>query len=361
MSEALPRESRVQGLSCPSCAGALDVAAGLRVVVCPYCETSLLALSEIGLRRWAVRPRIDVAEAREVARRWLSTGWRRDRRLRHEAVQGEALLSFLPFFRMQAEAVGFALGTEERRRTVGSGKNRRTETYEVDVERSVEKSFDRTYPAVDVAEWGVQRVDLRDDELVPFDSEVFKRLGMVFPPTGSEAEITEAARQQLDSIADPARGLKRVRFRFLERLRERFSVIYYPLWIIRYRFQNRSYQILVDGEDGNLVYGKAPGNDLYRALMMVLSQAAALFVATTLVRFIGVNFGGLAVLGTAVFGVLFWGWKKFRHGGVVIEGTGVGKDGPVPQWLSQARLGDEMEEMVGDLMQGRRPRPDLWS
>lgn len=356
-----PRESSVQGLTCPSCGGALDVGAGLRVVDCPYCETPLLAVSEVGIRRWSVAPKLDASRAKEVAQRWLSTGWSRDRRLRRDAVQGEALLAFLPFFRMQADAMGFALGTETRRRTVGSGKHRRTQTYEVDVERSVEKSYDHTYPALDVAEWGVQKIDLQDDPLVPYDREGLKRLGMVFPPTGSEAEVKEAARRQIVSSADPSRGLTQVRFKFLETLRERFSLIYYPLWIIRYRFENRSYQVLVDAEDGSLVYGKAPGNDLYRALAMVLSQAVALFIATTIVRFIGVNLGGLAAMGAAVLGALWWGWKKFRHGGVVVEGTGVGDQDSGPQLLAGFEMKDDLGEMVGDLMQGRSPRWGSWS
>lgn len=359
MSE-MPQESRVQGLTCPSCGGALEAAAGLRVVECPYCESPLLAASEVGLRRWAVKPTVDAEKARQVARQWLAKGWRRDRRLRDKAKQGEAILAFLPFFRMQADVVGFALGTEERRRTVGSGKHRRTETYEVDVERSVEKSFDRTYPALDVAEWGVQRIDLRNDPLVPYQPDRLRRLGMVFSPTGSEVQVKELARQLMAARSDPGSGLKRVRFKFVETLRERFSVIYYPLWIIRYRFENRSYQILVDAEDGSLVYGKAPGNDLYRAFMMVASQAGALFVATTILQVIGVSFGGMAAVGVAVFAALMWGWKRFRHGGVVIEGTGVGEDAPSPEWLSQVQLNDEVESLVGDLMRGQMPRPGLF-
>ncbi len=373
MSEPLP-ESTVQGLGCPSCGGALDVSSGLRVVQCPYCETPLLAVSEIGIRRWSVRPELDASRARQVAREWLGRGWSRDRRLRREAIQGEALLAFLPFFRMQADAVGFALGTEERRRTVGSGKRRRTETYEVDVERSVAKSFDRTYPAVDVAEWGVQKIDLRDDRLVPYDLENLRSLGMVFPPTGSEAEIRQAARLRVENSSEPGRGLKKVRFRFLEILRERFSLIYYPLWIIRYSFEGRSYQILVDAEDASLVYGKAPGNDLYRAVSMVASQAAALFVATTLVRLIGVNLGGLAAMGAVVAGVLWWGWRKFRHGGVVIEGTGVKGEDSTTELLQELRdlrelptgpvsadvVGEVMGDLMGDLMGGRGPRWGPW-
>ena len=163
------------------------------MVECPYCRTPLLAISEVGIRRLAVEPQIDAERARQIARGWLGKGVAKDPKLKTAAKIGEAFLSFLPFYRVEADCIGFALGTEERRRTTGTGKNRRTTTYEVDVERRVEESFDRTYPALNVAEWGIRRVDLRGDPLVPFDSDALDRLGMVFPPTGSETEVREAA------------------------------------------------------------------------------------------------------------------------------------------------------------------------
>ncbi len=266
--------ARVRGLTCPSCGGALDVATGLRVVLCPYCETRLLVLSEIGIRRLAVEPQIETAKAREIVQRWLGSGWNKNPRLRREARVGEAFLSFLPFFRVEADCLGFGLGTEERRRTVGSGKRRRTETYEVDVERAVQRSFDRTYPALNVAEWGLQWIDLHGDILVPFDSSKLARQGMVFPPTLSESVVKKSALEQFRKEAEPSTGLKRVRFRFLESLRERLTVIYYPLWVVRYRFDDRSYQVLIDAQDGSLGFGKAPGNDLYKPFWLVSARVS---------------------------------------------------------------------------------------
>ena len=89
-----------------------------------------------------------------------------------------------------------------------------------------------------------------------------------------------------------------MRFKFLETLRERLTVVYYPLWVVRYRFQERSYQVLVDAEDGSLAYGKAPGNDFFRAAMLVLTQAAALFVGTTIIQ-LAANFEVLLFVGAA--------------------------------------------------------------
>lgn len=318
---------RVIGLTCPNCGGTLDVASGLRVVFCEYCRTPLLVASEVGIRRFAVEPQIGVDRARAVAKQWLGKGMRKDPKLRKQARLAESLLCFLPFFRVQADCLGVALGTELRTRTVGSGKHRRTETYEVDVERKITKRHDRTYPAVDVSEWGVHRVNLVGDPLVPFDAGVLSRLGMVFEPTGSEQLVFQSALVQFRTATDPAAGLEKVRFEFLETLRERLSVIYYPVWVVRYHHRDRAYQILVDAEDASLAYGKAPGNDFFRAAVLVLTEAAVAFVVTTLVQLVGdVSCGMIAFVGALATACLAWGWKHFRYGGVVIEGSGVVKE-----------------------------------
>ena len=340
---APPPPARVTGLSCPSCGGALDVDAGVRVVVCPFCETPLLATSELGLRRFAVEPQKDLEEARTAVRAWLGSGWNKDRRLPREAEMAEGYLSFLPFFRLEADVVGVAVGTEERRRTVGSGKNRRTETYEVDVERWVERHFEETHAAVNVAELGVWHVDLKGDRLLPFDDDALARSGMVFPPTRSEPEVRKEALARFREEGDPGRGMKLVRFRFVKTLRERFTVVYYPLWVVRYRFEERSYLAVVDAEDGSLAYGKAPGNDLYRAVMMIGTEAAVCFAATSVFHWAD-ECG--PVIGVFVFGAaaLAWAWKRFRYGGVVEEGSGrrrepEGPEGTVGRWLRFWRKG----------------------
>lgn len=312
----------VAGLSCPSCGGALRVELGLRVAVCPYCQKSLLAVGQVGVRRLAVEPKVTAPLARQAAQTWLRKGWSKEPKLKTDAEIGEALLCFLPFYRIQADVVGYVLGQERRTRRVG----KRTQVYYVDVERRVERSFERTVPGVNVGEWGIERINLEGDTMVPFDEEKFSRLGMVFPPTTSELEALQSAISDFRDLADPSSSLHQVRFKFLEPIRQRLMVVFYPLWVVRYRFRSRSYQVLIDAEDGTLAYGKAPGNDLYRAFMLVLAQAAAGFVGTTGARWALAadddGFALLALSAAAALAILWAGWRKFRWGGVVIEGSG---------------------------------------
>lgn len=317
-------EAKITGLSCAACGGPLEVEPGLRVLVCGYCDSPLLVSGPPGVRRLSVAPRVRADEARERVRDWLASGWTKDPALKREAEVGEAFLCFLPFFRVQADAVGYALGTERRRRTVGSGKRRRTETYEVDVERPVQEHLDETFPAVNAAEWGIERIDLTGDRLQAFDGDGLERLGLVFPPTGSEAEVRRAVLEEFERRVDPRPGLHRVRFFWLSTVRERLTVVYYPLWVVRYRFRERAYQVLVDAEDGRVAWGKAPGNDLYRAAALVVSQAAAAFLATTALQYrIFHHEVMLVMVGVACLVMLLLGWRRFRWGGEVVQGTGV--------------------------------------
>jgi len=177
---------------------------------------------------------------------------------------------------------------------------------------------------------------------------------MVFPATGSEREVFAAALRRFKELADPAAGLHQVRFRYLETLRERLSVVYYPIWVVRYHFRERAYQILVDGEDGSLAYGKAPGNDLYRALVLVATEAVVMFITTTIVQHIGVGIPGLAILGALGLGVLWWAWRRFRYGGVVIEGSGAGRRAELKDVWRSARTPGQLRRQVSQSLTGGR-------
>lgn len=316
------KKPKVVGLGCPNCGGALDVAPGQRVLACPYCASSLLALGERGVERFAVLPKVEAKDAGDAARAWWSGGIAKHPGLKAEAVAAEPVLCFLPFYRAEADAVGHAFGVEEK--TEGSGKNRRT--VRRNVERRLEEHLEQNQPAVRTAELGIRTVDLTGDELLPYDPDLLARLGMVFPPTTSEAEARAEMLEDFKDSARPGAGLKEVTFEYVALLRERFSVIHYPYWIVRYKFRGRAYQAVIDAEDGRLAYGKAPGNDLFRAVTMVAAEGGACFLATSVLQwtFSGSNdsFGLLIAALAASAGLLYWGWRKFRYGGVVEDGYG---------------------------------------
>jgi len=292
---------------------------------CRYCETPVAVLGERGVVRLMVLDEVGRDPAIAAARAWLAKGIDKEPALPREAVVEEAFLAWFPFVRIRCDAVGWTLGLEVRK--VRKGNQWREERRPV--ERLVEESADTTVPAAEVGEFGVSRIDLRGDRLTPYDEELLRRRGMVFRPRLAPGEIATAAVDRFVEDTRRRRSLDRVTFAWLAPLRRRITLVHYPLWVFRYGFRGRTYQVLVDAQDGSLAYGKAPGNHLYRAATLVAATALACFFGTTALQHLdalsrGSNgFGAVAAVVLALAAAVRWGYARFRHGGVVEEGTGL--------------------------------------
>ena len=321
----LKKEKVVKGITCPSCNGELDINEGLRSFNCKYCGTLLLTKGESGTLKFYVPRKLKKDDAIAKAKNWLSKGMSKAKGLSTGAKIEDAFLVFIPYWRVRADVVGWIFGQEKKTRT----SNGRTTTYYVDVERKIQNSFDRTYSACDVAELGVKKINLTGDTILPVDFESLQREGMMFNIIASEKEAFEFAKNNFAAESRNSVSLYNVTFEHFDLVRENIDIVYYPLWVIRYSFENRTYQVVVDGEDGTICYGKAPGNNLYRAIIGILSTGAGMFLATFFGLFVlfavDEKFPFIAFLFSFIIGMFLIsrGYKKFRYGGEVEEGTGL--------------------------------------
>ena len=259
----------ITGLSCPNCSGSLSVREGQRIVQCPFCSAASLVRGELGVARYQVARKVDrEAAARSVRGFWF--GLNRAFDLGRKAAITELFLAYVPYWRGLSQVAGWIFG----RKKVSSGNNTRYEPREV----RVMQAMDWTGAAGDVAEFGVERVQVDGSQLAAFDQDELHAQGMVFEPTGSQQEARDSARQSWDTRARKQAGLHDVSQVFLRFLREAMAIVYYPLWVARYTYRNRVYQVVVDGSNGRVLYGKAPGNIYFRALMLVLGAAIGSFV-----------------------------------------------------------------------------------
>ncbi len=319
------KEKVIKGITCPSCSGELDIKEGQRSFNCKYCGTLLVAKGESGTLKYYVPRKLKKEDAIEKAFNWLDKGMAKAKGLRANAKVEDAFLVFIPYWRVKADVVGWIFGQEKRTST----SNGRTTTYYVDVERKIQNTFDRTYSACDVAELGVKKINLTGDTILPVDFESLQREGMMFNIIASEKEAFDYAKNNFSAEARNAINLYNVSFEHYDLVRESIGIVYYPLWVIRYSFENRTYQVVVDGEDGTICYGKAPGNNLYRAIMGILGTGAGMFLTTFFGLFllfeVDEKFPFIAFIisfGLGCF-LISRGYKKFRYGGELVEGTGL--------------------------------------
>jgi hypothetical protein len=320
-------EKVLKGVTCPACGGEQDLREGVKSFNCKYCGTLLVTKGVDGVVKYYVPNTLQRNIAIQNAFNWLGKGLAKARGLKTASKIDDAFLVFIPYWRVRADVIGWVFGRERRTRTV----NNRVETYYVDVEKKIQQTYDKTYAACDVAELGVRKVNLAGDKMLPVNFEQLQQEGMLFNIVSSETEITDFAKKEFVDAAVATARVDQITFQHNDLVRPGVNIVYYPLWVVRYAYQGRTYQVVVDGEDGTICYGKAPGNNLYRAVVGIFGTALGTYLLTFFGVFGIVGDGDSAKGALAVYIFAFiigivlirWAYKKFRYGGEVEEGTGI--------------------------------------
>ena len=308
----------VHGLACPNCGGMVPIPEGQAIVRCPYCELRSLVRGERGLRRYQVPVNVDRARAEASLAQFLSSSRAIAEGAENTARLEEAFLAYLPFWVTWARVRGWVLGEEK----IGSGDDARYEPREV----KIAEEMTWNGAACDVGEFGVDRLPLKDQTFEAFDSEALHAAGMVFEPIGSLSDARNASEDDFHGRVRQMANLDRVSQVLVRLVHNRMGLVYYPLWVLRYLYRERAFQVVVDGFSGKVLYGKAPGSTIYRAVVlvggMILGALLAVDVSVLLLTLAGSSggddseglfFGALSVVALG-FGTMVAAYRKYRYG-----------------------------------------------
>jgi DNA-directed RNA polymerase subunit RPC12/RpoP len=308
----MSKKDSLHGLNCPRCGGIVPVPEGQLIVHCPYCDLRSFVKGERGLLRYQAPQRVTREQAGQALRKFLTGNIAIAPAAARKAQLSEAFLVYLPFWTVWARVGAWVFG--EKR--VGSGDDARYEPREMRVVQDMTWNS----AACDVGEFGVEQVTTVESGLEPFDPDTLHSSGMVFEPVGSFSEARQEAGEQFQAVVEKKSGLDRLAQVFVRAVRRRYAIVYHPLWVLRYAFRGRVFQVVVDGYSGEILYGKAPGNTLYRAAALVLGMAVGAFLAIdgpALILAASDGDGDLlwAALGLMAVGgaIMYAGYRAFRH------------------------------------------------
>jgi hypothetical protein len=311
-------EKALHGLGCPNCGGIVPIPEGQIIVSCPYCDMRSLVQGERGVQRFQAVRAIGRDEAVGRLNHFLSRKGSVARDAARKAKIEEVLLVHLPFWAMWSDVLGWVFGQKRIRR----GKSTHYEPREV----KVAESMTWTGAACDVGEFGVAHIALQNRELVPFRAEELHATGLVFEPVGSVSDAQEMAAGDFHTRVRRLAGLDRIGQIFTRFVRQRMGLVYYPLWVLRYLYKGRAFQVVVDATSGEVLYGKAPGSTFYRAAVLVGGMAAGAVLGLdggSLLLYLAMQTRGdgaaaLFAFGIALFGAGFFlmnkAYKAFRYG-----------------------------------------------
>jgi len=248
------------------------------VIECAHCRTRYLTHLDAGFERRYFPAKVERLQAVGAAARWLWEHPDVPSDIRDSAFV-DAHLLYVPIWEVRAYLVGWEFGKKLRNKTtlvkVGEEEVVRTEL----VEQPVEEGFfgERRYyqEAADLDALGMGRPHITGREFtLPYLVGELEGGAAVLQTDGDLEAVRERARA---SFVRPPTGTVAPDTR-LFLLKESAALLYYPLWILRYRYRGRLYEMVVDARNGRVHAARAPA-DNRRRIAFFLASYAALAVA----------------------------------------------------------------------------------
>lgn len=300
-------------LNCPACGGVLSALEGEKVVNCRYCGSTLFIEGDDGLSTIAFKNVSDRAKVMEATEAWWRRGYKA-RDLKRTGKVSEVYPIYLPFWSAMVKVAGWVCGYEERTRTDG----KHTYTEKVPKEVMVLDEYHYSNIACDPGDLGVRSLRNTQGER---SLEVFEMIP-TFETTTSADDARRSAEAEAVDWARRKAGVPNITFESIHAIPRSMSVIYYPVWVVRYSYRERMYMTTVDGVTGEVLSGRAPGDPLYQGLAITIgSSLGGVLSAGGLL--LGIEAGSYV---PAVFGVAFGAgiflaaYHFFRSGSERAEG-----------------------------------------
>jgi hypothetical protein len=166
--------------------------------------------------------------------------------------------------------------------------------------------------------------------------------------------------QQVMSEAVAYAGVPTVTFKDVHVFPKDLSIVFYPIWVVRYTYSERMYFATVDGITGNVLSGRAPGDNLWRSLAMAAGMAIG-GIGSALSLSILLSGGseestGIGIVGLIVcLAVAAGAFAFFRYGSEMTTGDVKGGFN-LSGITSKKAVQDEVMKQMAPQILGRRRR-----
>ena len=299
-------------MSCPNCGGALNMDEGAKFTSCPYCSAVLSIEGDGGVHRITFKNNVNRDQAIAEVRRWWKGGFKA-RDLRRKGEITECYPIYVPFWHLRARAAGWVCGYKVVQR------NKRSER--VPLEKMVARDFDWTQVASDAGDLGVEHLrNLEGDATILDEGSI-----PTFEATTSNTDAMAKGMSQVQSEAVSYTGVPHITFQQVNVIPRNMSLIFYPIWMVRYKYADRMYFATVDGITCSVLSGRAPGDYLWRSLTMAVGMAIG-GVGIGFSLWLGIAIQSKEGLGLALFmiagclAIAAGSFGFFRHGAEMTAG-----------------------------------------
>jgi hypothetical protein len=334
-------------MNCPKCGGALSLEEGAKTTTCPYCYLLLEVQGDDGVKKIMLTNNLDRDKAIARVKSWWHEGFKA-RDLKKKGAITECYPIYVPFWTLKARVAGWVCGYN----IVHENKTTRRVPKEVMINRDM----DWNEVACDAGDIGIQHLHNLEGMAVLHDE------GSI-PTFEVTSSYTDALSRGVESVRNTAIGVSGVSNKTFQKVHvfpRDMGLVFYPIWITRYQYQERMYFATVDGITGRVLSGRAPGDYMWRSLVMTGGMAIggfgtcfSLWISAMLSSNSDNGFVVGLVAAAICLGAAYASWRFYRYGAEVTTGDVRTDTKPATMPGLDQVMPPETAEIVKAIMKGR--------
>ncbi len=306
-------KEQAKEISCKNCGAPIEYIEGESVLNCPYCGTTTMLAGFDKIvkieEHFVIPAKVSRAEVETNIRKWMASGFWKAADLADKAIFEKIEGIVLPFWVVETKATTYWSGMNKRTKTVGSGDNKRSETYWEPTSGNFEETYKWTvYARQDESEyWGLAALNPGSKSVEADWGGFFLGLGTGSKVSGKSDLLQNAAPFSLDVVKDmkvingqitreraEQRGQNDIVNLHRKQAESKVtrvtdcdttvdingcSLVYLPVWQIQYKYKGKSYKMLANGHTGDVISGQAPVGKWDKVVMLsiIMTILAGIF------------------------------------------------------------------------------------
>jgi len=245
--------SIVETISCSHCGAPISFKPGEIIATCNYCGYTVVIQTgkAFTFEHSMLLNEYDQTQIEELIRNWMRTGFLKPPNLAKKSKLTEKTLTYVPFWIITAEVETTYKGIFERI------------TPPVVKEGQITKEYDWLVLARKATDFPTREYDVPLEGKVPYD---FRRIEDFAKTLNSEIDKDEAVERAKQEIEEHHRYLAQQDVDKIIEMKNEIKInqtvyLHAPIWFIKYDYEGKIYQLLMDGATGTVIKGDIPSTE----------------------------------------------------------------------------------------------------